>query len=308
MSPRVGAEELRLNQIQLIGTHNSYHLRPSKVVLESRRGQSLDYGHAPLFQQLEAGVRSFAIDIYRSETNFRVLHIPNIDDRSNCDTLKECLGEILRWSDRHPEHIPLIVFLEIKNLTSNVGAFRPTTTTDLEALEDQLWMQLGKGKLLTPDDLRGDMESVEAAVLKQGWPKLKAIRGKVILVLNAPVPLQTYYIEGSPLLAGRAMFVKSEPGNPEAAIVVSKDPASDETADWIRKGYLVRARADIGVKEAVANDLTKAQIALAQGCHIVTTDFPSITPHPVTGYFVALPGNKSWRVNPITTNKSSQRN
>ena len=48
------ADEPRLNQVQVIGSHNSYHIAPYKTVLEliaatgRRRAESLDYTHPPL--------------------------------------------------------------------------------------------------------------------------------------------------------------------------------------------------------------------------------------------------------------------
>jgi hypothetical protein len=296
--------ELRLNQIQIVGTHNSYHLRPSSEVLESPRGGNLDYGHAPLKVQLAAGVRSFAIYIYKTADSFRVLHIPGIDEGSNCETLKECLGEIIAWSDRHSDHVPLIVFIEVKNLKQPTGDLIPMDTAGMDQLEALLWTLMGDGKLLTPDDVRGEARSLEYAVLHKGWPLLESIRGKVLIVLNAPEPLQAYYTAVSPSLKGRAMFVKVDPGKPEAAVVVSKDPQSDKTAQWIQMGYLVRTRADNGVKEAAAHDTTNRDAAFASGSHIITTDFPLPTPHPKTGYVVALPNGQFWRLNPVTSTTS----
>ena len=297
--------DLRLNQVQIVGTHNSYHLRPSKEVLASSRGRNLDYGHAPLRVQLEAGVRSLAIDIYQTIDAFRVLHIPGIDEGSNCETLTECLGEITTWSDHHPDHIPLIIFIEVKNLKQPTGDLIPTDIQGMDRLETLLWKQLGDKKLLTPDEVRGDESTVEEAILNNGWPLLDSVRGKFLIVLNAPELLQSYYTDVSPTLKGRAMFVKVDPGRPEAAVVVSNDPTAEQAKDWIRRGYIVRTRVDTGVKEAAENDVTIRDAAFENGSHIITTDFPSPTPHPKTGYVVALPDGKSWRPNPITSEEGT---
>src|SRR5882672_3677462 len=62
--------QLRLNQIQVIGSHNSYHagLAPSETVwLEKRNAKSaasLDYRHPALDVQLSGGVRQVEIDVY----------------------------------------------------------------------------------------------------------------------------------------------------------------------------------------------------------------------------------------------------
>jgi Phosphoinositide phospholipase C, Ca2+-dependent len=67
--------ELRLNQVQFIGTHNSYHIAASPELtafLNKLRGKqetdqinTLDYTHLPLTDQLELGIRHFELDIYR---------------------------------------------------------------------------------------------------------------------------------------------------------------------------------------------------------------------------------------------------
>lgn len=64
--------QLRINQIQIIGTHNSYHagIAPSEVKLWQAQPEyadayrSLDYTHPPLPQQFDGGVRQIELDIY----------------------------------------------------------------------------------------------------------------------------------------------------------------------------------------------------------------------------------------------------
>lgn len=67
------AGELRLNEIQLLGTHNSYRIRPPEPLWSLLQGlpvtgagnpADLDYGHPPLPQQLAAGIRSVELDLY----------------------------------------------------------------------------------------------------------------------------------------------------------------------------------------------------------------------------------------------------
>ena len=63
-----GSDGLRLNQIQVIGTHNSYHQHaPDSLVrvLASRSPatvQALDYSHRPLPEQLELQGRRIALE------------------------------------------------------------------------------------------------------------------------------------------------------------------------------------------------------------------------------------------------------
>lgn len=75
----VGDDQIRLNQIQLVGTHNSYHVAPERQVLDTLANaasafpglagalgnpKSLDYTHALIPQQLARGLRTFEFDIW----------------------------------------------------------------------------------------------------------------------------------------------------------------------------------------------------------------------------------------------------
>src|SRR5437764_11668730 len=65
------AGEPRLNQMQVIGTHNSYHIAPAPAVLETiasagrRRAEGLDYTHRPLADQFtRLGIRQIELDVF----------------------------------------------------------------------------------------------------------------------------------------------------------------------------------------------------------------------------------------------------
>ena len=77
---------LRLNEVQYIGTHNSYHIEPDQsvdlVLLVNKYGQgsewpparlvrSLAYSHFPLQVQLRLGIRAFELDVYADESGGR---------------------------------------------------------------------------------------------------------------------------------------------------------------------------------------------------------------------------------------------
>ncbi len=105
---------LRLNDLSVVGTHNSYKLAmPAETMAKVRAfstaiADTLDYAHRPLTEQpLDAGARQLEIDVnydpkgghYARGSNdpklqrpgFKVLHMPGIDNSSSCVLLTECL-------------------------------------------------------------------------------------------------------------------------------------------------------------------------------------------------------------------------
>ena len=71
---------VRINQIQVIGSHNSYHagLLPgvraylAKVKPDSLRG--LDYAHPPLDEQFDGGIRQIELDVFADSKGGRYAH------------------------------------------------------------------------------------------------------------------------------------------------------------------------------------------------------------------------------------------
>lgn len=84
-------EPVRLNQVQAMGTHNSYRFEsPWPISLIP----PLNYSHAPLDLQFDfEGARKVEIDVYSDHASgpFSVKHIPGIDQHSSCAELTACL-------------------------------------------------------------------------------------------------------------------------------------------------------------------------------------------------------------------------
>lgn len=141
-------DEVRLNNIQVIGSHNSYHLKPQDEVfagiaaLSAELASDIEYSHIPLAEQLEQfGIRQFELDLFADpdgglfanraanvvvgldpasgepgldEPGFKVLHTQDFDYESNCLALVTCLSEIEAWSTANPTHLPVMIMLEFK--------------------------------------------------------------------------------------------------------------------------------------------------------------------------------------------------
>ena len=158
--------------------------------------------------------------------------------------------------------------------------------TDMEILS-----VFGKEKLIRPDDIRGDVQSLEEAVIQNGWGDLEAAKGKFLFVLDQNNEIMDRYIDGHPGLKDRVMFVNAPVGTPEAAFLILNDPFED--FDLIQKrvkqGYFVRTRADAGTWEARNNDYTRYEKAKASGAHVISTDYYNSDKKIGTGFKVPLP-------------------
>jgi hypothetical protein len=72
--------QVRINQIQLIGSHNSYHaglLQGMRAFLAKKRPadlRGLDYAHPPLDKQFDGGVRQIELDIFADSKGGRYAH------------------------------------------------------------------------------------------------------------------------------------------------------------------------------------------------------------------------------------------
>lgn len=330
---------LRINELQYIGTHNSYHagVGPSEAqVLKAMAPElfaALDYRHPTLTRQLDDGVRQIELDVYADARGgryahpvidelvakaglppdppfadpavmqapgFKVMHIQDLDQRSNCQPLLACLLEVRAWSHAHPRHLPLFILLETKDAALR-GAFtsvipEPFDTRALEDLEKEVRSVFSRREYLTPDDVRGGYPTLNSAIRHHGWPTVEAARSRIIFLLDQR-SVGPAYLQGHASLRGRVMFTNATPGAPDAAFVERNDGPADEITQLIKAGYLVRTRTDADLKEARASDTTRRDAMMRSGAQILSTDFPSNEPAS-TGYVVNFPCGQVARYNP----------
>jgi hypothetical protein len=279
---------LRLNQIQVLGTHNSYHVAPPA-------GPNLtpdrDITQAPLTVQLERqSVRQIELDVHVPAGGPLTVYHQSGDEGTNCATLVRCLQEVRDWSANHRGHLPVFVLLEPKH--------EPGAPVDGRAIDADIRSVFRPEQLLTPDDVQGSRPSLRQAVQQDGWPLLGTVRDKVVVVYTDDIVTRAGYTTGETSLRGRAMFVYAEPSSPLGAVASVPDArlGSSRIRELVGAGYIVRTRADDAGIEARSNDLSRAGAALASGAQLVSTDYPVPAP---SGYVVAPPGNPA-RCNPVT--------
>lgn len=281
---------LRLNQVQIKGTHNSYHLRPDAFV-----SAAANYDMPSLEDQAGLyGVRAFELDLHWRNGRFEVFHVPG-DANTICLPLTDCLDRLRAWSVAHPGHLPLFVFLELKfDLTGD-----PITDhlEDLDALLAGRW----PGEwVYTPDEFRGSSATLKAALFDHGWPRLGQVRGKVLFALMAPQDVLKRYAHDNTGLEGRAMFpLSGDPTWPHAVITDYGDilSAAALIPGIVAQGYIVRTRGD-DVPTLGDDYPARFQMALDSGAQLVYTDYPA--PEASEGYDADMPGGTPARCNPRT--------
>ena len=295
-------DSLRVDEIQLLTTHNSYHQRAA-IPLPGALGDTLDYEHPPLDEQLEdEGIRGFELDVATTGDEFPVVHTPVVDANTNCSPFVDCLRVIKGWSDSHPGHAPIFVLVEVKDGLLERGLdprLREFDAAALAGLDDEILSVFKPNQLLTPDDVRGRSRTLRAAVVDRGWPTMAKARGKVVFVLNSGGAKRDIYLDGRPSLQGAPMFVTAEPDAPSAAVIKVDDPDEAHIKELVRDHFVVRTRADADVVEARINDTARAELAMRSGAQIVSTDFPVPDTSINADYFVQLPGGKPARCNPV---------
>ncbi|WP_158849756.1 phosphatidylinositol-specific phospholipase C1-like protein [Algibacter sp. L1A34] len=328
-------DTLHINQIQVIGSHNSYKKAIEDKLytfLESQsdKMKSIQYDHITIPEQLDLGLRNLEIDVYVDteggkfanpkglqlaepqegfdmnkdmiKPGFKVLHIPDIDFRTHYNTLEACLLAIKTWSDAHPTHEPVFITLEAKDGETNRFGTTPEAFTEaaFKNLDDALIAGLGRDKLITPDDVRGTHVTLEEAILNNNWPTLKASRGKFLFILDDAKAKRALYIKNHPSLKNRVLFVNAEPGTPEAAALIRNNPEDSTISNLVSKGYIIRTRADAGTKEARANDYTHFEDAKKSGAQIITTDYYLPSRFFESDYHISFKGKTYVRENPVS--------
>jgi len=149
---------VRVNEVQVIGTHNSYHREISEreqaayeaaINTPGDYDAYLAYSHATLPRQfVRQNVRGLELDLLGDPRGglyaeplirttlglgplpdpawrapgIKVLHIPDVDYRTTCVQLVSCLRQVRAWSQAHPDHVPIPIMLELKGSDARVVA------------------------------------------------------------------------------------------------------------------------------------------------------------------------------------------
>ncbi len=148
------SENQKINQVQIIGSHNSYKLNLDEKVRDfllankellpaDFEPQYWDYSNATLDSQLNIyKLRSIELDLFYDpegvlynyskagqlwgenppalssiaplSRGLKVLHYPDFDYKSIFPTFLDALKEMKKWSENQPGHFPVFVIIEVK--------------------------------------------------------------------------------------------------------------------------------------------------------------------------------------------------
>lgn len=283
---------LRVNHLQMKGTHNSYHQRPSGDPLDE-----WDYQHAPLAVQLaEQGVRQFELDVHyvSDEKRFHVFHLPGADDKSSCPLLRDCLTELKIWSNANPGHHPLFVFIEPKDEADRVV---DTISGRLGELEAEILAVWPRSRIVTPDDVKGAHATLREAVQAGDWPTLGQTRGKSIFVLleddHEPGSLHAEYTSGNTTLDGKLMFATALESDPYGAILSINSPHDPRIEAAARAGFIVRTMPGDPFVNGEFTSRADLEAGLNGYAHILSNDDP--VPLRDETYWLDLAGGRPSR-------------
>ncbi|QDH80821.1 hypothetical protein FKX85_17940 [Echinicola soli] len=264
-------EAIQLNDIQVIGSHNSYKIGIEPEIMaiiaekDSGTAVALEYDHIPLNEQLELGLRNLELDVFHDpiggrysqpktlvnldsagiphlpfdeagkldQAGLKLFHVQDIDFRSHHLLFKDALNELSNWSYSHPEHTPIIILINAKDGNSpQMTPALPFTAAALDSIDKEIRSVFPQEKLITPDLVRGEYASLEEAVLTEGWPILEKVKGRFLFVLDEKEEKNNRYLSVHPNLENAVLFINVKERDPNAGFRIINDPI--ENHDYIK--------------------------------------------------------------------------
>ena len=287
----------------MIGSHNSYkkmgtELGKQMIALVEGKQEAdlLRYGNHPITDQLNVGIRSFELDVRYRNNQFETTHVPLVDNSTTMLNLSKGFEEINLWSKANPNHMPIVILLELKSDWEILDPFLLTMTLahvqELAALSETVFQD----RLFKPSDLVASYMSIQDRLQTIGWPTLPELKGKVLIVLHASSLAKTYAETDltSRSLALFSSIYESDKLLPYAAFVIHNHPEVEVIQSLLDLKLIVRTRID----SDLIIDPDIASQALSSGAQILSTDYHpasvNLSP-PLAGH---LPSAKMMDRNP----------
>jgi hypothetical protein len=280
-------DTIKLNEVQMLASHNSYKKTgPALGRFFVGLGENFDearalkYGYLSLTYQLENGIRSMEWDVRLRHEQFEITHVPIVDNSSVAPTVQLALEELSLFTEHNPNHLPIIIILEIKSDWMMLDpALKDINNEELKQLDQLLEDTLGNF-LYRPSDFIHDMQeihqfestlSMSEVIKNYGWPSIQSLLGKYLFVIHASGYTTPYY-EQDTSFNSQAMFLSvyaSQIERPYASFVVHNTPDVEIIRPLVNQNFIVRTRIDSNL----IFEQSRFQTAIESGAQILTSDF-----------------------------------
>lgn len=199
-APAAAAAEPTLGTATVGGLHNSYEKTAFTYFVDA----------------LESGAGLVELDVWTNLGKWTTSHSNPVTSDNNCEKatsyaqlrkqvrnqdMRSCVDNIKAWHDRHPDHPPLLVKVEMKGGFTNDRGYGPDEF-------DAVWRGRLGDALFRPADLTAGRHATPGAASRaHAWPTMNALRGKVIVLVlrgtaeNDSLPTETeyaQYLRGAP--------------------------------------------------------------------------------------------------------------
>lgn len=279
---------MRFNELRYLATHNSYKQAISKET-EVFYGYALfgacsglyDYVFDTVTEQLNNGIRSIEIDLYKHKTSdgfdIKILHNCLTEAATSVADFELGLKELKMWSDYNEGHLPVIVLVEPK--TSGIGDFGAMDGEAFEYAFSLMETILGD-KLYTPADAIGSYATFAEMRAANDYPAVRDLTGKFIFLLHETSKKENFTSLDETLLTQKMFYTASASalrnGNSgvyadNVLFTLANEPSDEENLQFaVENNYMVRTRAD-KYHDKSAKRLAEA---VASGANIMSTDYP----------------------------------
>ncbi|MBQ8576231.1 MAG: hypothetical protein IJ447_09330 [Clostridia bacterium] len=295
------ADGVKFNEVAYIATHNSYQLESVSAYQKIYRdietvSFGLFNGDAPLYcsdtltEQFNIGVRSIELDIETvvdgDSVSFVCSHSPLLDMTSSCYDFSLALEEIKMWSDANPDHLPITIIIEPKEIFIPDDGMKFLNIEYLNKFDELLRDVLGD-KLITPAEMMGEHVSLKEMREADDWMTLEDAAGRVAVLLHDTI-VTDKYIEQDETIKTQAMFPMlryKDRDKSYASFLIANEP--EEVAEYshelvYEKNIIVRTMVDT----FGSYNEEDRRGSLESGVQILSTDYPPKTDMTGVDYYV----------------------
>lgn len=306
------SESARLDQMQFIGTHNSYHIEPDaalRVLWQDEKEaappsyKTLMYTHLPLETQAELGIRFFELDVHLDETGntypaseflapvFEASLEPDAPFDPDAALSRPGTKVFHTRGDMRSTCLLLTDCLhELSNWLGRHPAAGPLIiqiepkqlleaegerARSWQVLENDILAAIPASRIFRPVDLSPEPQDLRNAARAGRWPTTASLAGKFIFILNGSSADTASYADALVTKNAGIMFpALSDADDPLSAFVSRNDPASPDIPGLVAAGQMVITYADWRTLAARDNDTRGRDAAFASGAQLIATDYP----------------------------------